>query len=184
MNNLTIHPELLFEINGLNHTLEPTTSTFFLVFCEVKTGGESLELHLANNVPRLDYSACRSAALQGRCSICSNIPVTKAAAFFDQRNITPQPQGTLNSYKMHSKHQVMFLFLFGGYIYPTHIDDGLYHPNCRNLFFLGREPVIFLEGVVFRFWERCGSGELSFFEMSECHLCLCYIRAIPSGKLT
>ena len=35
------------------------------LFFEVKTGGESLELHLAPQpAPRLDYSTCRRAALR------------------------------------------------------------------------------------------------------------------------
>jgi hypothetical protein len=35
------------------------------IFAQVKTGGESLELHLAPQpAPRLDYSACRKAAVR------------------------------------------------------------------------------------------------------------------------
>ena len=103
-------------MNGLNHTLEPNASTFFLVFCEVKTGGESLELHLANNVPRLDYSACRSAALQGRCS---NIPVTRSDAIFDPKKHHPTTKGTLNDTCAFQASSDVF-FLFGGYIYHSY----------------------------------------------------------------
>ena len=38
---------------------------YIYIFAQVKTGGESLELHLAPQpAPRLDYSACRKAAVR------------------------------------------------------------------------------------------------------------------------
>ena len=81
-------------MNWVKSYLESNWFDFSNFFGEVKTGGESLELHLAHNVPRLDYSACRSAALQGWGPVAGGVFLaTPGVLRFDQQKSSHKQNG-------------------------------------------------------------------------------------------